>query len=151
MSTFFQTQSNPIQSMDGSSPCPTLLYCIIHYAILHAVKINNSNNNNITKKSEVICEKCCAVIGWRSAATDLLEACLRQIRYMEFDTFEARSKIKERRLRDSNIRNLGTIDSLAKHTPHHVANRVTADFQWFCDLAIIFWADACATSMHSLL
>jgi len=30
-----------------------------------------------------------------------------------------------------NVRDHGTIDSLAKHTPHDVVNLATADFQWF--------------------
>jgi len=37
-----------------------------------------------------------------------------------------------------NVRELGTIDLLAKHTPHDVVNWVKADFQRFCGLAILF-------------
>ena len=51
--------------------------------------------------------------------------------------------------RFDNVQDL-MIDSLAKQTPHDLVNRVTADFQWCCGLAIILWADV-IPSMHSLL
>jgi len=45
------------------------------------------------------------------------------------------------------VRNLGMIDSLPKHTPHGVVT----DLQWFCGPTMIFWADACTTQYEFIV
>jgi len=58
------TQSNPIQSMDESNPCPTLVRCYSNVLVLQGTNVGLRVDKGFTKQRRALCGASCSMVTW---------------------------------------------------------------------------------------